>query len=123
MQSRNISEIRDELVYIASDESGKIEIPMTGWDIRRICAGGYYAAVEFAEGKNITKWLSRYSDKLIFNEAMQCCDYDEEELQSEDRISWLGYIIFSFALEIKEYEDPNSFLGDEKMQKKWGLRC
>ena len=121
IQSCNKSEIQNELVYIGSDESGIIEIPMTGWDIRQICAGGYYAAVEFATGKNMAKWLSKYSDELIFNEAMQCCDYDEEELKTEDRISWLGYIIFSFALEIKEYEDPNYFLGNEKIQKEWGL--
>ncbi len=121
MLSCKKSEINDELVYIASDESGKIEIPMTGWDIRQICAGGYYAAVEFAEGKNMTKWLSRYSDELLFSEAKQCSNCDEEELQSEDRISWLGYIIFSFALEIKEYEDSNIFLGDDNIQKKWGL--
>ena len=121
LPSGKISEIRDELVYLPSDESEKIVIPMTGWDIRQICAGGYYAAVDYARGKNIEKWLSKYSDELIFNEAKQCVDSDAEELALEGRIAWLGYIIYSLALEIREYEDPNIFLGNEKMQKEWGL--
>lgn len=74
LQSGKLSEIQDELVYLPSDESGKIIIPMTGWDIRQICAGGYYAAVDYARGKNMRKWLSKYSDELIFNEAKQCAD-------------------------------------------------
>ena len=94
---------------------------MTGWDIRQICAGGYYAAVDYAKGENMAKWLSQYPDELIFNETKQCADCDAEELSKEDRISWLGYIIFSFAFEIKEYEDPDIYLGNEEMQKMWGL--
>ncbi len=121
-QSGKFSEIHNELVYLPTDESGKIVIPMTGWDIRQICAGGYYAAVDYARGENMTKWLSKYSDELLFNEAKQCVDCDEEELATEDRISWLGYIIFSFAFEIKEYEDPDRYLGNEKIQKMWGLK-
>ena len=93
LQPGKLSEIHDELVYIPSDESGKIVIPMTGWDIRQICAGGYYAAVDYARGKNMRKWLSKYSDELIFNEAKQCADCYDEELSNEDRINWLGYII------------------------------
>ena len=119
LQSGKLSEIHDELVYLPSDESGKIVIPMTGWDIRQICAGGYYAAVDYAKGKNMTKWLSKYSDELIFNEAKQCADCYDEELAVEDRISWLGYIIFSYAFEIKEYEDPAIYLATDKMQKEW----
>lgn len=121
-QSGKLSEIHDELVYLPSDESGKIVIPMTGWDIRQICAGGYTAAVDYAKEENVAKWLCKYSDELIFNEAKQCSDCDAEELSNEDRMSRLGYIIFSFAFEIKEYEDPDIFLGNEKIQKIWGLK-
>ena len=101
LQPGKLSEIHDELVYIPSDESGKIVIPMTGWDIRQICAGGYYAAVDYAREENMAKWLSQYSDELIFNEAKQCTDCDDEELSVEGRISWLGNIISLLLLRLR----------------------
>lgn len=118
-QNENTQELGDDLLYIPTNDTGKLDIPMTGWDIRRVCAGGYNAAVDYAREKHVAEWLNQYSDELIFEEALDYSCHSEEELKQEDRTEWLGYIIFSYAHGMKEREDKQDFLATKEFQQEW----
>lgn len=36
---RNDPEIYDDLLYVGMNETGKVLIPMTGWDVQQIACG------------------------------------------------------------------------------------
>lgn len=38
---RNDPEIYDDLLYVGMNETGKVLIPMTGWDVQQIACGSY----------------------------------------------------------------------------------
>jgi hypothetical protein len=40
---RNDPEIYDDLLYVGMNETGKVLIPMTGWDVQQIACGSYTA--------------------------------------------------------------------------------
>lgn len=113
---RNDPEIYDDLLYVGMNETGKVLIPMTGWDVQQIACGSYTAG-GYARDKKIMKWMERYSDTLLSEAAKPYAVLSEIELNNRQKC--IELLIAVLADEIYEYEMPNIYLATDKFQEKW----
>ena len=57
---RNDPEIYDDLLYVGMNETGKVMVPMTGWDVQQIACGSYTAG-GYARDEKMQKEWSRFN--------------------------------------------------------------
>lgn len=113
---RNDSEIYDDLLYAGMNETGKVLIPMTGWDVQQIACSSY-TAVGYAKDEKIQRWMGQYSDEQLSTAARPYAVLSETELNNRQKC--IELLIAVLADEIYDYEMPNIYLATDKMQKEW----
>lgn len=113
---RNDPEIYDDLLYVGMNETGKVMVPMTGWDVQQIACGSY-TAVGYARDEKILRWMGQYSDELLSMAAKPYAMLSEKELNNRQKC--IELLIAVLADEIYNYEKPNIYLATDKMQKEW----
>lgn len=113
---RNDPEIYNDLLYVGMNETGKVLIPMTGWDVQQIACGSY-TAVGYAREEKILRWMGQYSDELLSMAAKPYAILSETELNNRQKC--IELLIAVLADEIYNYEMPNIYLATDKMQKDW----
>ena len=115
MPRKNDPEIYDDLVYVLMDSSGRVEIPMSGWDVKRV-ACDYHTALCYGKDEEVSKLFARYSDQILYDIARSCGELDKNELK--DREKCIAWILLLLACDLCEYEKPNMFIAVEKLQQK-----
>lgn len=113
---RNDPKIYDDLLYVGMNETGKVMVPMTGWDVQQIACGSY-TAVGYARDEKILRWMGQYSDELLSIAAKPYAILSEKELNNRQKC--IELLIAVLADEIYNYEMPNIYLATDKMRKDW----
>lgn len=113
---RSDPKIYDDLLYVGINETGKVLIPMTGWDVQQIACGSYTAG-GYARDKKIAKWMERYSDQLLSEAAKGYAILSDEELKNRQKC--IECLIANLAYDIFDYDMPNIYLATGKLQEEW----
>lgn len=113
---RSNPKIYDDLLYVGINETGKVLIPMTGWDVQQIACGSYTAG-GYARDKKIAKWMERYSDQLLSEAAKGYAILCDEELKNRQKC--IECLIANLAYDIYDYDMPNIYLATDKLQEEW----
>ena len=108
--------IHEEYTYICQNSSGSIELPLTGQQIKSICTMGDndVAVEEVANDKRVCEWMDKYSDEEIRDAVAECGDWSDDDLS--DRKSNINRLIWAFAWDVFDSENPNESLAIDELQ-------
>ena len=108
--------IHDELVYVGQTSSGRIEIPLTGEQVKSICTQGNndIAVAVVAKSAKVKEWMENYSDELLRSELLEYGNWTEDDLT--DRVTNIERMVWSLAWDIFDSENPNDSLAADDLQ-------
>lgn len=115
-QQTGDKKIHDVYVYIGQNRSGRIELPLTGKQIKSICTTGNndVAVNAVCNDSKVKKWLDKYSDEQVKSALEEYGSWTEEELNDQEANK--NRLVWVLAWDIFDSENPNESLAVDEMQ-------
>ena len=103
-------------MYIGQNRSGRIELPLTGKQIKSICTTGNndVAVNAVCNDSKVKKWLDKYSDEQVKSALEEYGSWTEEELNDQEANK--NRLVWVLAWDIFDSENPNESLAVDEMQ-------